>query len=204
MCHHVRLAIATVTAIVFTAFAAQTAAGYSATFRPGGAIATTTSAALTFSDPTAVLNVQCLVELTGEFLNGPIGLLPPARITYIDSVDVTSCSGGSVTMSATGLDVEGSLLGVPDNMSQLPVVLDASYEVTYAVFGLRFRCRYTGDVILDMALTDTGTNSYTTGALRSRGNAVPFLSGSSGGCLASTKFNGSFGAPSPAQTMIVS
>ena len=171
-----KLLLCNIAAIAVLAVVSSTAGAFRATTSPAGNMSMV-SAALTFGEEPEII---CMITLRGT-LAGSYGLIANERIGSIMEVRITSCSANSMER-VLGLSwpiaFQSTLGSLPDAASGL-VVKIAGVAYNWSTWFGAVNCLYSGDVLLLIALTHSGTNSYgySTGRVTGEPN-LPFRAGS--------------------------
>lgn len=204
----VKLLFAAVLALLAFATVVSTASAFRATVARGGAISAASLGRITFglgASPT----IQCSMTLNGS-LRTSAELTVGETLGSISEVRIEACSTGSgweeVLELPWPLTVKTISRGLPDSATSLEVqirrfaieagALIGSSNCLYAEEGTRIA----GGIL---GLTDTGTNTYTTGLLRlDEGVALRLFSGTFG-CSSEINLRGSFRL-TPQQSLTVS
>jgi hypothetical protein len=160
----------------------------------GGAITSRSLGKVTFHSNLS--DVKCLVTLRGTLSNARIAQTAGTSFGEITEVAIASCEG------ASGVAV----LGLPwptryVNFTRTGLEFDihnASWNLQEVFGGLE--CLYRGDPVATVALTEVGSERFTTGLVRSNETSVARGAGQSGFCPASGRLQATFGLE-PQQTI---
>lgn len=162
------LLAATVVVVVLTALTAS-AGAFRAEIRNGGNISAPSLGKITFGNGSPT--IQCSLTLNGTLATSAT-ISANSQLGAISEVSISACSGGSVeeTLNKSWeLVIKSIPSGLPDSARELGLSLRrVAFELE--TFGGFVNCLYAeeGRRIAGaiLALTDTGTNTYTSGLLR--------------------------------------
>lgn len=199
-----KLVLATIIATSIMALAAQSSPAYVFTASPAGSF-TLASGSITFT--TAIATARCPLTLDGTLDAGPTSFAAGSQFGTITRATIGTCTGGPTAALVGGgwpLTVAAVPAGLPDNATQLTAeIAGFSFQTTMTVLGINVVCLFQGPLDATIALTDTGTNTYSTSSVTLLSSpAIPKFSGA-GSCPTRGTFAGTLSL-SPIQTMTVS
>jgi hypothetical protein len=192
-----KLFISAALALVALLAVTGSAAAFTASVSPAGAITSTSASAEFIGGSTTI---RCPLTLRGS-LNSSVTLTEGQSLGSISAVQIGTCSGGN-SISVLNLpwalpytSTEGTL---PNEATEVNFkVRGASFNL--GIFGGFINCLYSGDQPSILAVT--GSNPYTSGNIITEPTSLPLIRGS--GCPSSGRMRATFSL-SPSQTITVS
>ena len=189
-----KLLFATTVALVAFAALTSSAGAFRAEIRNGGSISAVSLGKITFGNgPT----IQCSLTLNGTLATSAT-ISAGSRMGAISEVAISACSGGEieeVLNTPWNITIKSIPSGLPDSVTSLSLNFRGLAFLINPFFGIP-NCLYAeeGTRVLGgiLGLTDTGTNTYTSGLIRlDETIQIRWFTGSVG-CPSEGSFRGTF------------